>query len=48
LLHLIKLLRLLPNHRSYPRPKFTRLPLLPLQPLISKLVQSPKPSLKPP
>ena len=28
LLHLIKLLGLLPNHRSYPRPKFTRLPLL--------------------
>lgn len=28
LLHLIKLLRLLPNHRSYPRPKFTMLPLL--------------------
>ena len=48
LLHLIKLLSILPNHRSYPRPKFTRLPLLPLQPLISKLVQSPKPSLKPP
>jgi len=28
LLHLVKLLRLLPNHRSHPRPKFTRLPLL--------------------
>ena len=28
LLYLIKLLRLLPNHRSHPRPKFTRLPLL--------------------
>jgi hypothetical protein len=28
LLHLIKLLRLLPNHRFHPRPKFTKLPLL--------------------
>ena len=28
LLHLIKLLSLLPNHRSHPRPKFTKLPLL--------------------